>query len=197
MFTLAQISAVAQTIIAVVLSVLTIAAIPALWRLRQAYRRMETTYRTLAPLAKNATLIGENLAQITTSIREDVTQVSATINAANDRIQDALAATEERVREFHALLSVAQEEAEDLFVSTASTVRGVRRGAEAFRERSGMDLASDELDAADPADDLAIQEEGDDDGDDSSSTQPAAQALPAAPRVRPRSGRRAGGRGRA
>ena len=90
------------------------------------------------------------------------------------------------MNEFNALLAVVQEEAEDLFVSTASTVRGVRRGAAAFRDRGGMDLASDELDAADPADELDILEE--DDGYDSSteSTRAGAPSSPACPSARAR-----------
>src|SRR5262249_27039336 len=127
--------------------------------------------------------ITNNMKSVTSSIRDDVARVSATIESANDRVHDALAATERRVNELQALMSVAQEEAEQLFVSTASTIRGVRRGAAAFRDHSGPDLASDELDAARAADDLAIQEDGD--GDDSNA-QSIAQTRPAAPRVRPR-----------
>jgi hypothetical protein len=90
-----------------------------------------------------------------------------------------------RVNEFTALLSIVQQEAEGVFVSTASTVRGVRRGAAAFQDRGGMDLASDELDVTEPADDLDFEE--DTDGYDSRTESPAdAGGLPAAPRVRPR-----------
>src|SRR3569623_1969863 len=88
--------------------------------------------------------------------------------------------------ELNALLAVVQQEAEHVFVSTASTVRGVREGAAAFRHRNGMDLASDELDAADDlgaAGDIEFQEEVD--GYDRK-PQSAAETLPAAPRVRPR-----------
>lgn len=188
--TLAQIYSVATTIIALALSVLTVVAIPALWRFRRTYRKadhlLDRIYSDITPITHNANVISENLNYLTTAIRQDIQKVSATIEDANHQVEEALALTERRVRDFNALLAVAQEEAEHLFLSTASTVRGVRRGAEAFHRRGGMDFASDELDAAGEADDLALQEEGD--GDDSS-TQPAA-ALPAAPRVRPRAGNR-------
>jgi hypothetical protein len=36
---------------------------------------------------------------------------------------------EERIEEFNALIEVVQGEAEDIFLDTASTVRGVREGA--------------------------------------------------------------------
>jgi hypothetical protein len=39
---------------------------------------------------------------------------------------------EERIEEFNALMEVVQGEAEDIFLGTASTVRGVREGARAI-----------------------------------------------------------------
>jgi hypothetical protein len=36
---------------------------------------------------------------------------------------------EERIEEFNALMQVVQDEAEGIFIDTASTVRGVREGA--------------------------------------------------------------------
>jgi uncharacterized protein YoxC len=188
---LAQINAVATAVIAVALSILLVAALPALWHLRKAYARLNALFdrveTDLKPIVRNAATISENLIEVTSTIRRDVGRVSATIDDANDRVQNALASAEQRVHELRALLDVAQDEAEDLFVSTASTVRGVQRGVQAFRDPRGTDLASDELDvAAAAADDLAIQEDGD--GDDSI-TEPAAETRPAAPRVRPRPGR--------
>lgn len=193
--TLAQISAVATTVIAVALAVFTVVGLLALWRFRQAYRKLDAMlariYADITPITHNAQAISENVNYITTALRQDIQKVSATIDAAHARVEAALDMTEDRVRDFNALLAVAQEEAEHLFLSTASTVRGVRRGADALRRRSGTEFASDELDAAGEADDSTIQEEGD--GDDSSPG-PAA-ALPAAPRIRPRAGgrRRNGG----
>jgi hypothetical protein len=64
------------------------------------------------------------------------------------------------------LLAVVQEEAEGVFVSTASTVRGVKRGAAAFRDDVGTDLAMDDADLdEDEADQMRDVE--DDHGDDS------------------------------
>lgn len=188
---LAQINAIATAVIAIALSILLVVALPALWQLRKAYGRLNSVLDRvlgdLAPIIRNANTISENLIDVTSSIRRDIGKVSSTIDTANSRVHDALESAEQRVRELHALLTVAQDEAEELFVSTASTVRGVQRGVEALRDPSGTDLASEEPDAARAADDLAIQEEGD--GDDSDS-QSAAQTRPAAPRVRPRAGHR-------
>lgn len=182
--------------IAMMLSVMLVAlvAVKLLWGFRTTHAKVnglvERLQGDVAPLLRHATSIADNVNFVTTSIRTDVQKVNDTIDMANDRIHRALLAAERRLNEFNALLAVVQDEAEGVFVSTASTVRGVRRGAATFGARSGTDLASDELDAADPADelelegdDLEIQEE--DDGDDRN-PESAAQALPTAPRVGPR-----------
>jgi uncharacterized protein YoxC len=189
---LEQLAAVASVIITISLMVLTVFAVPALWRFRRTYRKvdhlLERIYSDITPIMHNAHVITDNVNFVTTSIRNDIDKVNATINGANERVQQAVLVSEKRLNEFNALLAVVQQEAEQLFLSTASTVRGVRHGAATFRDEGGMDFASDELDTADLAADLVLEEEGD---GHHSSTQPAAPALPAAPRVRPRAGRRA------
>jgi uncharacterized protein YoxC len=195
--TIAALASVATTLS---LTVLAVFAVIALWNFRKTYtkvdRLIDRLHGELTPLMRHATAIADNLNFVTTAIRSDVQKVHDTIDTANDRVQRALLGAERRLNEFNALLAVVQDEAEGVFLSTASTVRGVRRGAASFGAQSGTDLASDELDAADPAeelelegDDLEIQEE--DDGDDRN-PESAAQALPAAPRVRPRTRNRRG-----
>jgi methyl-accepting chemotaxis protein len=144
---------------------------------------LNKVYADLGPIIKTAGSIAENVNAMSASVRKDVDRVSETVTAANDQVRQTIAMTEKRINELNALLSVVQSEAEHLFVSTASTVRGVQTGAASFGRRGGMDFASDELDVADPADEIEILEE--DDGDDGSS-EPTPPALPAAPRVRPR-----------
>jgi len=183
------ISEVATTIITLALLALTIVAFPVAWRLRKTFKQvdhlLDRLQTNVSPIMANAHDITDNINFITTAFRTDVAKLNETINSANERLQRAIAASERRVNEFNALLSVVQQEAEGVFVSTASTVRGVRRGAATFQERGGMDLASDELDEADSADDLDIQEEHD--GYDSRTESPTdAGGGPAAPRVRPR-----------
>jgi hypothetical protein len=145
----------------------------------------------IAPLIENAITVSENLKYISGSLRGDVRRIASTVSSTNERVHQAVSATERRLKDFNALLSVVQDEAEDLFVATASTVEGVRRGAASLAARDGMDLASEELDAVDTGD---IEPEEDGHGDDSDTDQP--EEPPAAPRVRPRArGRR--GRGHA
>jgi uncharacterized protein YoxC len=189
--TLAALASVATTLSLMVLAVF---AVQVLWNYRKTYTKVnnliDRLHGDLAPLIRHATSIADNVNFVTTAIRSDIQRVTDTIDIANDRVQHALLTAEQRLNEFNALLEVVQGEAEGAFVSAASTVRGVRRGAASFGVRGGTDLASDELDGADLADDselddddLEIQEE--DDGDDRNS-ESTAQALPAAPRLRPR-----------
>jgi uncharacterized protein YoxC len=198
-----QITAVASAIITLAFLALLIVAMPMAWHLRKMYRKvnhlLDRIQGDIAPLMHHVSAIADNVHFVTTSIRTDVQKVNATIASANERVQAAVALAESRLNEFNALLSVVQEEAEHVFVSTASAVRGVRGGADAFRRR-GMDLASEELDAASAsalADDIEhrLGSEEEDDGHDGSS-EPSAETSPAAPRVRPRvRSARHGGRG--
>jgi uncharacterized protein YoxC len=188
------IGALASVATTLSLMVLALFAVHVLWNYRKTYTKVnnliDRLHGDLTPLLRHAASIADNVNFVTTAIRTDVQKVTDTIDIANDRVQHALLTAEQRLNEFNALLEVVQGEAEGAFVSAASTVRGVRRGAASFGARRGTDLASDELDAADSADDselddddLEIQEE--DDGDDRNS-ESTAQALPAAPRLRPR-----------
>jgi hypothetical protein len=181
-----QIATVASGVMSIALVVLTIALVPAAWNFRKSYRNfnhlLERVYGDINPLMRHASSIADNVDYITTAVRTDVQRVNATINSANLRLQEAVAVTEERLQAFNALLDVVQREAEDIFVSSAATVRGVRTSAEALRREVRADLAGAELDHTD------FEEEWD--GSDDSH---GAGTGPARPRVRPRprqSGRR-------
>jgi hypothetical protein len=187
-----QLTAAASTIMTFALLALVVVAIPVAWRLRSTYVKvdqlLERIHNVVAPIISNAHSISDNLNFITTSIRTDVAKLHETIDAGNQRVRLAMDQSERRVKEFNALLKVVQEEAEGLFISTASTVRGVQQGTRVFQDYSGIDLASDELDGAGVARDYDLEEETD---GNERRTEPPADAGPAAPRIRPRaSGRR-------
>jgi uncharacterized protein YoxC len=201
-----QIMTVCTLVLTLSLTVLTVFAVPAAWRFRHTYKKinqvLDRIYGDITPIMRHASTISDNVNYITTSVRADVQLVNATIASANDRLKQAMDVTERRLNDFNALLRVVQQEAEQAFVSTASTVRGVQTGAAVFRDRGlgarGMDFASEDgVDPADVADELESQmeslEEGDGyDGD--SQSESSAAAFSAAPRVRPRSrGPRRGG----
>jgi hypothetical protein len=173
------------------LTAFVVVAVPAAWRFRNLYRHvdhlLERIYGDITPIMRHASTIADNVDFITTSIRTDVQKVNATIASANERVQDAVAMTEARLNEFNALLAVVQDEAERAFVSTASTLRGMRSGAAIFQHAGGMDLASAESDAAELAEELAEHIERQEEGDGyDSSPQSAAEPIPATPRLRPR-----------
>jgi uncharacterized protein YoxC len=193
-----QIMTICTMILTISLTVLTVFAVPAAWRFRHTYKKFDELLDRISgdinPIVRHVNTISDNVNYITTSVRADVQLINATIASANDKLQAAADTTERRLNEFNALLRVVQQEAEQAFISTASTVRGVRTGAAVFRD-GGTDLASQELGPADVADELESQleslEEGDGyDGD--SQSESSAAAFSAAPRVRPRA-RGAGG----
>lgn len=131
-----RISSIASGLVSITLVILAIALVPAAWNFRKSYKRvnalLDRVYGDITPLMRHASTIADNIDYITTSIRTDVQRINRTIATANQRVDEAVARTERRLREFDALLSVIQEEAEGAFVSTASVVRGARAGAAAF-----------------------------------------------------------------
>jgi uncharacterized protein YoxC len=178
-----QITAISTAIIGVSLVVLIVLIVVAAARARSAGKRLEQvlqrTLDDLRPLIERSKVISEDVSAMTHSIRGDVAAVSETVTAANERVRAALAATEERLAEFDALLSVVQSEAEDIFISTAAAVRGVGR-------RRGTDLASVEAEDAAPGGDVHDEEEGDRDAIDEGRVEEAREP---APRIRPRAPR--------
>jgi uncharacterized protein YoxC len=187
----AKIAAVASTLMTVALLVLAVFLVPAAWNFRQSYKKwnelLERVYGDINPIMRHASSITDNVDYITTSIRTDVQQVNATVAAANQRLHQAIALTEERLNQFSALLEVVQEEAEQLFLSTASAARGVRAGAQSLARGAPPADATEpvfELAGDEPHEDGAQEDDhGDDIGD-------ATQAQSARPRVRPRPRRR-------
>jgi hypothetical protein len=69
-----------------------------------------------------------NIEQISETLRDEVGKLSSSVTHLSDRLDQASYRMEERIEEFNALMEVVQAEAEDVFVDTASTARGVRRG---------------------------------------------------------------------
>ena len=180
-----QVTAVASLLVTLCLLVLTVALVPAAWNFRKSYKKvselLDKIYADVNPLMKHASTVADNLDYITTSVRVDIQRINQTIAAANQRLQDAVDLTEERLHEFHALLRVVQQEAEETFVSTASVVRGMRTGVAAFGDdvRAPLNTEYVRVDH-DDQDDLY---DGGDDGNDSTTTPENRRP---GPRIRPR-----------
>jgi uncharacterized protein YoxC len=129
--------------------ILSAALIPAAWNFRKSYKKvsdmLDKIYGDINPLMRHASAIADNVDYISTAIRVDIQQVSQTVAAVNQRLQQAASATEDRIHQLNALLEVVQEEAESAFVTTASTIRGVRTGInQAFDEEDWNDGDYDE-----------------------------------------------------
>jgi len=147
--TFEKITSAASSIMTITIIVLAAALVPAAWNFRKSYKKisnmLDKIYGDINPLMRHASAIADNVDYISTAIRVDIQQVSQTVAAVNQRLQQAASATEDRINQLNALLEVVQEEAESAFVTTASTIRGVRTGInQAFDEEDWNDGDFDE-----------------------------------------------------
>jgi uncharacterized protein YoxC len=181
-----QLTALASGLVSLSLLVLTVALVPAAWNFRKSYKKiselLDKVYADVNPLMKHASTVADNLDYITTSVRVDIQRVNQTIAAANQRLQEAVDLTEERLHEFHALLRVVQQEAEETFVSTASVVRGMRSGVAAFGDDVRTPLSAEYV-PVDREDQDDLFYDGGDDGNDRTTTPEDRRP---GPRIRPR-----------
>ena len=167
------ITGIASVVIAIALIALALAVIPAALNSRKMYGRLNEIIKRfrsdLDPIVHHASATARNLEYVSTAVREDVERLNQMVAATHLRLERASAAAEQRVGEFNALLGVVQEEAEGLFIRSASAVRGVRAGAEAFRrlqaEDDGWDEEDDDYagDVGDVDEDLGDEDFGDED----------------------------------
>jgi uncharacterized protein YoxC len=170
--TLNQIIGAASVVVFLVLMVI---LIPAVVKFRRTAAKFESVLdhieRNIDPVTKHASNIADNIDYITTSIRADVQDLRKTLVVANEGIREVIESSERRLHELGAVLRVVQEEAEHAFVSTASTIAGVRAGAASLREDGARlaDADDDDLDEdfeALDADDIdALDDDFDDDLD--------------------------------
>ena len=184
----AKVAGVAQGLMTIAILVLTVALIPAAWNFRKSYKKVndliDRFYGDLGPLVRNANTIADNVNYVTTAIRVDVQQFNQTVTLANERLTTAVRTAERRLNELDALMRVVQREAEDAFVSTASTLRGVRAGATTLRDEvEGRTVA----DLGEVVDEDAFDETEEAHGDDGETQTEWNER----PRVRPRTSDRA------
>lgn len=186
-----RITGIASGLLTIAFLVFVAAAVPAAWNFRKSYRRinqlLERIYGDINPIMRHASSVADNINYITTSIRTDVQQINATIATANERLQQAVIVTERRLGDFNALLQVVQEEAEQMFVSTASAMRGVRTSASALSEAGdGPNLAGRDVDDLDQPE-LDTEIDTDEEMNDGyNSDAPSSADDVARPRLRPR-----------
>ncbi len=167
-----KVTSIAGGLTSVVLLVLTAALVPAALNVRKTQSRLnkllDRVQDDILPIVKHATAVADDVHYITTSLRADMQQVSRTVTGANERVQEAIRLTELRLRDFSALVDVAQGEAEDLLVRSASTMRGVRAGMDTLRVTPEPPVSARRKarDVAPPTQDLSIEPEtGEEDAD--------------------------------
>lgn len=169
-----RVASIASGLMSIAMLVLTVFLVPAAYNVRKSYKRinqlLDRVYADINPIVKHANTISDNVDYITTSIRVDVQQVNRTIAEANRRMMQALKLSEKRIHDFNALMEVVQREAEGAFVTTASTLRGVRAGTAAFQQG--------ELNGADDHDEEYLDAEEERDGNDDAGTPTAGREEP-------------------
>jgi uncharacterized protein YoxC len=123
----------ADIAIVVVAAAVVILALVMAWVLLRVNRTLKEVrsgvHQNLGPVSDRARSISDNVEFITQALRTDVERLNASVKALSDRLQQASDRMEERIEDFNALMEVVQAEAEDIFLDTAATVRGVRHGA--------------------------------------------------------------------
>jgi uncharacterized protein YoxC len=170
-------AAVAQIVLALALLAVGLGLLFAALKVKALMKKLEEQGQKLrvdlAPAIHNVTTVTEQASQISKAVRKDVDRLSEGVTSATEKLKGAAEVAEQRVGEFNALIGVVQEEAEQLFIGGAATLRGVRAGSETFRRfRSGELEYLGELSVEDEEedDDLEADEydgdEYDEDGDD-------------------------------
>ncbi len=144
-------TSIASIIIALALIAIGTALIPAALAARKAQQRIARllgqVQTDFSPIIKHGEAVAANLNYISSSIRADVEELGRTVQASNQRLSHAAEAAELRIKEFNALMRIVQDEAENLFIGTASTIRGVQAGTETFRRFRAQEEWDDEASA--------------------------------------------------
>lgn len=151
-------TSISSIVIALVLMVIAVSLVPAAWNSRKVYRRINKVIDDIDdrcdPLFGHARNVADNLDYVTSAVRADVERLQTTVADAQTRLLRAAQLAEERINEFNALLEVVQEEAEGMFIDTASSIRGFRASVRTLRDGGGaLDRVDDEIeiDVAGPA----------------------------------------------
>ena len=131
--TLAIAADVASIVIAIAVLVFVFLGIALFARVSRMLAELRgAVHQNLGPVSDRARAISDNVEYITQALRTDVEKLDDSVRALTDRLHTASEHMEDRIEEFNALMEVVQDEAEEIFLDTASTVRGVREGARAI-----------------------------------------------------------------
>jgi uncharacterized protein YoxC len=133
---IARATDIAILVAAVAVTLLSVYVVWGVAQFRRILREVrQAVHQNLGPASDRARSISENVQFITQAVRTDVERLNASVKALTARLHQASDHMEERIEEFNALMEVVQGEAEDIFLDTAATVRGVREGARSLGKR--------------------------------------------------------------
>lgn len=126
-----------QFVVSLVVLVLLGAVVFVLLALRKSVqdltRLLNASSGDISAAAHSVRHVAEDVRGITQSVKTDVGAVSDTIRNVNKGVRKVVRRAEARLQRLDALVSVAQEEAEEFVMSSASALRGVRIGASALK----------------------------------------------------------------
>lgn len=136
------VTAIGQFIVSLVVLILLGAVVFVLLALRKSVQELtkllHSSYGDISAAAHSVRNVAEDVRGITQNVKTDFGAVSETIRHVNSGVRRAVRRAELRLRRLDALVGVAQEEAEEFVISSASTLRGVRFGAAALRRTFRM-----------------------------------------------------------
>jgi hypothetical protein len=130
-------TATGQFLVSLVVLILLAAIVFVLVALRRSVQELtkllHSSYGDISAAAHSVRNVSEDVRSITQSVKTDVAAVSETVRIVNKGVRRAVRRARSRLQRLDALVEVAQEEAEDLVISTSSAVRGLQAGAAALR----------------------------------------------------------------
>lgn len=127
MTTLSTAAQVALVLLGLLATLGVVVLVALLMQIRRLGRELN---RQAGPLLDRGKVVAANLEYISAQVRTDVERLNGSVKALSERLNQASERMEERIEEFNALMEVVQGEAEGVFLDTASTVRGLRAGAQ-------------------------------------------------------------------
>lgn len=126
-----------QAIVGLISLALLAAVVLMLIALRKGLQELTNLVRSstndVASAAHSVRNVADDVKHVVGKVRNEIDDVADTVQSVNERVRDAVDSAEVRVRRLGALVDVAQEEAEEMVVSAAATMRGVRSGADVLR----------------------------------------------------------------
>lgn len=132
-----NLAATGQFVVSLVVLILLAALIFLLLALRKSIQELtklfHSSYGDISAAAHSVRNVAEDVRGITQTVKTDVGAMSDTLRSVNTGVKRAVRRAEMRLHRLDALVGVAQEEAEDLVLSSASTLRGFRFGAAALK----------------------------------------------------------------